>query len=56
MRSWGKRLANMVGILFAKESEKRMQSASEKIEDNLRKTLFQHRVHFPDSTEKRPSR
>ena len=28
----------------------------EVILDNLRQTLLQHRVHFPDSAEKRPSR
>ena len=37
MWSCSKRLANMVAILFAKESEKRRQSANEKLEDNLRK-------------------
>ena len=37
MWSCGKRLAKMVAILFAKESEKRRQSASEKLESNLRK-------------------
>ena len=47
---WGcsKRLANMVAILFAKESEKRRQSASEKLESNLRKhysnTVFTSRT------------
>ena len=37
MWSCSKRLAYMVAILFAKESEKRRQSASEKLEGNLRK-------------------
>ena len=37
MWSCSKRLAYVVAILFAKESEKRRQSASEKLEDNLRK-------------------
>ena len=37
MWSCSKRLANMVAILFAKESEKRRQSASEKLENNLSK-------------------
>ena len=37
MWSCNKRLAYMVAILLAKESEKRRQSASEKLEDNLRK-------------------
>ena len=37
MWSCSKRLTNMVAILFAKESEKRKQSASEKLESNLRK-------------------
>ena len=37
MWSCSKRLANMVSILFAKESDKRRQSASEKLENNLRK-------------------
>ena len=44
--SCSKRLAYMVAILYAKESEKRRQSASEKLEDNLR-------IHY--SAEKRPS-
>ena len=41
-------LANMVANLFAKESEKRRQSASEKLENNLRKhysnTVFTSRT------------
>ena len=37
-----KRLAYMVAKLFAKESEKRRQSASEKLESNLRK-------HYPNT-------
>ena len=37
MWSCSKRLASMVANLFAKESEKRRQSASEKLESNLRK-------------------
>ena len=37
MWSSGKRLAYMVAILFAKESEKRRQNASEKLESNMRK-------------------
>ena len=37
MWSYSKRLANMVANLFAKESEKRRQSASVKLESNLRK-------------------
>ena len=37
MWSCSKRLAYMVAILFAKESEKRRQGASEKLESNLRK-------------------
>ena len=44
----GKRLAYMVAILFAKESEKRRQRASEKLEGNLRKhysnTVFTSRT------------
>ena len=56
MWSCSKRLAYVVAKLFAKKSEKRRQSASEKLESNLRKTLLQHRVHFPDSAKKRPSR
>ena len=52
MWSCSKRLAYVVAILFAKESEKRRQSASEKLENNLRK----HYSNFPDSAEKRPSR
>ena len=35
--SYSKRLASMVANLFAKESEKRRQSMSEKLENNLRK-------------------
>ena len=35
--SCSKRLAYMVAILYAKESEKRRQSTSEKLESNLRK-------------------
>ena len=49
-------LANMVANLFAKESEKRRQSANAYLENNLRQALLQHRVHFLDSAEKRPSR
>ena len=56
MWSCGKRLAYKVANLFAKESEKRRQSTNEKLEINLRQALLQHRVHFPDSAEKRPSR
>ena len=56
MWNCSKRLAIMVANLFAKESEKRRQGTSEKLESNLRKTLLQHRVHIPDSAEKRPSR
>ena len=37
MWSCSKRLASMVANLFATESEKRRQSASEKLESNLRK-------------------
>ena len=37
MWSCSKRLASMVANLFAKESEKRRQSVSEKLESNLRK-------------------
>ena len=37
MWSCSKRLASMVANLFAKESEKRRQSTSEKLESNLRK-------------------
>ena len=37
MWSCSKRLAYMVANPFAKESEKRRQSASEKLENNLRK-------------------
>ena len=37
MWSCSKRLASMVSNLFTKESEKRRQSASEKLESNLRK-------------------
>ena len=37
MWSCSKRLADMLAILFAKESEKRRQSASEKLEGNLHK-------------------
>ena len=37
MWSCSKRLASMVVKLFAKESEKRRQSPSEKLESNLRK-------------------
>ena len=37
MWNCSKRLAYMVAILFAKESEKRRQSASENLENNLRK-------------------
>ena len=48
MRSCSKRLSYMVAILFAKESEKRRQSASEKLESNLRKhysnTVFTSRT------------
>ena len=44
MWSCSKRLASMVANLFAKESEKRRQGTSEKLESNLRKhysnTLF----------------
>ena len=46
----------MVANLFAKESEKRRQSASENLEEQPTQALLQHRVHFPDSAEKRPSR
>ena len=46
---------DMVANLFAKESEKRRQSASEKLEEQPTQTLLQHRVHFPDSAKKRPS-
>ena len=35
--SCSKRLAYLVAILFAKESKKRRQSTSEKLEGNLRK-------------------
>ena len=56
MWSCSKRLAYMVANLFAKESEKRRQSTNEELENNLRQTLLQHRVHFADSAEKRPSR
>ena len=56
MWSCSKRLASMVANLFAKESEKRRQSTSEKLEEQPAQTLLQHRVHFPDSVEKRPSR
>ena len=48
MRSCSKRLAYVVAILFAKESEKRRQGAIEKLEDNLRKhysnTVFTSRT------------
>ena len=54
--SCSKRLAYMVANLFAKESEKRRQSASEKSREQPAQALLQHRVHFPDSAEKRPSR
>ena len=37
MWSCSKRLAYMVANLFTKESEKRRQSASEKLENSLRK-------------------
>ena len=37
MWSCSKRLAYMVANLYAKESEKRRQSTSEKLENNLRK-------------------
>ena len=51
MWSYSKRLASKVANLFAKESEKRRQSASEKLEDNLRK-------HYSDtvSTSRTPPR
>ena len=51
MWTCSKRLANMEAILFAKESEKRRQSASEKQESNLRK-------HYSNtvSTSRTPSR
>ena len=46
--SCSKRLAYLVANLFAKESEKRRQSASEKLESNLRKhysnTVFTSRT------------
>ena len=48
MWSCSKRLAYTVAILFAKESEKKRQSASEKLENNLRKhysnTVFTSRT------------
>ena len=48
MWSCSKRLASMVANLFAKESEKRRQSASEKLENNLHKhysnTVFTSRT------------
>ena len=48
MWSCSKRLAYMVAILFAKESEKRGQSANEKLENNLHKhysnTVFTSRT------------
>ena len=48
MWSYSKRLGSMVAILFAKESEKRRQSASEKLGSNLRKhysnTVFTSRT------------
>ena len=48
MWSYGKRLAYVVAKLFAKESEKRRQSASENLENNLRKrysnTVFTSRT------------
>jgi len=48
MWSCGKRLAYMVANLFAKESEKRRQSASENLENNLHKhysnTVFTSRT------------
>ena len=48
MWSYSKRLAYMVAILFAKESEKRRQSANVKLEDNQRKhysnTVFTSRT------------
>ena len=48
MWSCSKRLANMVANLFAKESEKRRQSASEKLENNMHKhysnTVFTSRT------------
>ena len=56
MWSCSKRLAYVVANLFAKESEKRRQSTSEKLEEQPAQTLLQHRVHLPDSAEKRPSR
>ena len=48
MWSCNKRLAYMVAILFAKESEKRRQSTNEKLENNMRKhysnTVFTSRT------------
>ena len=48
MWSYSKRLAYMMANLFAKESEKRRQSASEKLESNMRKhysnTVFTSRT------------
>ena len=54
--SCSKRLAYVVANLFAKESEKRRQSACEKPERATCANITQNCVHFPDSAKKRPSR
>ena len=56
MWSCSKRLAYVVANLYAKESERRRQSTSENLKEQPALALLQHRVHFPDSAEKRPSR
>ena len=59
--SCSKRLAYMVANIRKREREEKAKARSnnydqEVILDNLRQALLQHRVHFPDSAEKRPSR
>ena len=60
---WGcsKRLAYMVANIRKWEREEEAKARlkdydQEVILDNLRQALLQHRVHFPDFAEKRPSR
>ena len=48
---------SMYGGYHVRKIEREEEAKRERItkEGNLRQALLQHRVHFPDSAEKRPS-
>ena len=56
MWSCSKRLAYMVAILFAKREREEEAKRERETTEQPAQALLQHRVHFPESAEKRPSR